>query len=107
MTYRVILTPGAIGDIESIYLFIAQNAGPMTADDVLRGLEKQIDRLSTVPERGNVPKELSAMGRADFRELHFKPYRVFYRVSKSTVEVMAVMDGRRDMSTLLRQRLTR
>ncbi len=47
------------------------------------------------------------MGRGDYRELHFKPYRIFYRVLISVVEVTAVLDGRRDMATLLQQRLTR
>lgn len=93
--------------MEAIYLYIARNAGELTANGVQDGLEKRIAGLITAPERGNIPKELLAMGRADYRELHFKPYRVFYRTSNLRVEVVAILDGRRDLGTLLRQRLTR
>jgi toxin ParE1/3/4 len=104
---RTVVVPAAILDIEDIHRFIADNSGLMTANAVVDELEGRIAGLATAPERGNIPKELAAMGRADYRELHFKPYRIFYKVSKSLVVVMAVLDGRRDMNTLLRQRLTR
>jgi toxin ParE1/3/4 len=107
MARQLIVAPSAIGDMEAIYLYIARNAGQLTADSVQDGLEKRIAGLVIAPERGNIPKELLAMGRADYRELHFKPYRIFYKLSKAVIEVTAVLDGRRDMNTLLRQRLTR
>ena len=107
MTRLLIVAPSAIGDMEAIYLYIARNAGQLTADSVQDGLEKRIAGLVIAPERGNIPKELLAMGSADYRELHFKPYRIFYRVSDSRVEVVAILDGRRDMTMLLQQRLTR
>lgn len=99
--------PQAQRDIEEIHRYILDHSGPNSADRVVDEIEGRIATLTTTPERGNVPKELQAVGRADYRELHYKPYRIFYRVTKPLVEVMAVLDGRRDMNTLLRQRLTR
>ncbi|MEJ0026987.1 MAG: type II toxin-antitoxin system RelE/ParE family toxin [Rhizomicrobium sp.] len=107
MAFRVIVAASAVHDIDDIHVFISQNTGAIAADRVIDALEKRIATLAVLPRRGNVPKELAATGRKDFRELHFKPYRIFYKVSVSVVEVVAVLDGRRDMSTLLRQRLTR
>ncbi len=107
MRYRVIVADSATHDIDAIHVFISQNTGTEAADRVVDELEKRIQSLSAMPGRGNVPKELAATGRQDYRELHYKPYRIFYRISKGEVEVTAVPDGRRDMSTLLRQRLAR
>lgn len=107
MAFKIIILPSAFRDIDGIHDFIAQKTGPLTADGVVDGIEALIASLVDFPERGNIPKELVAMGRADYRELHFKPYRIFYRVLNSVVEVTAVLDGRRDMTTLLQQRLTR
>ncbi|MBS0472616.1 MAG: type II toxin-antitoxin system RelE/ParE family toxin [Proteobacteria bacterium] len=107
MARKVVVVPAAIRDIEDIYRYIATKTGVMTAERVLDGLERQIASLTELSERGNIPKELTAIGRSDYRELHFKPYRIFYRIAESAVQVTAVLDGRRDMSTLLRQRLTR
>jgi toxin ParE1/3/4 len=107
VAFRIIILPSALYDIDEIHAFIARKTGPFAADGVVDGIEALIAGLVTFPGRGNIPKELSALGRSDYRELHFKPYRIFYRVSGSIVEGMAVLDGRRDMNTLLQQRLTR
>ncbi len=107
MAWRFSVAPLAIADLEDIYLYIGRNTGPLAAERVLAGIEKQIAGLPMFPERGNIPKELAAVGRTDYRELHFKPYRIFYRLNGTLVEVVAVLDGRRDMATLLRQRLIR
>lgn len=107
MARRVVLVPAAVRDIEDIYRYIAAQTGTMTAERVLSGLERQIASLADFAERGNIPKEPTAIGRGDYRELHFKPYRIFYRIAGKAVQVTAVLDGRRDMATLLRQRLTR
>jgi len=45
------------------------------------------------------------MGIRDFREVHFKPYRIIYRVYGRRVVVFLMADGRRDMRALLARRL--
>jgi toxin ParE1/3/4 len=57
------------------------------------------------PDRGNHPKELLALGIREYRELHFKPYRILYRVIERKMYVYLIADGRRDLQTLLQQRL--
>jgi toxin ParE1/3/4 len=54
-----------------------------------------------------VTKELRELGIRDYREVYFKPYRVIYRVMAAKVFVYLIVDGRRDMPTLLSQRLVR
>ena len=41
----------------------------------------------------------------EYREVHFKPYRIVYRVSDDAVRVLMIADGRRDMEALLQRRL--
>ena len=45
------------------------------------------------------------MGIREYREAHFKPYRIVYRVLGEEVYVYLVADGRREMQTLLASRL--
>ena len=47
------------------------------------------------------------LGITDYREAHFKPYRIIYRVMGQQVIVYCVLDGRRDMQSLLLRRLMR
>ncbi len=59
------------------------------------------------PERGNTPKELRDLGITEYREVHYKPYRVIYRIFGEKAVVYCVIDGRRDMESLLKRRLIR
>ena len=61
--------------------------------------------LAQFPERGSNPKELVALGIKDYRQTAFKPYRVIYRVLGGRVVIYLIVDGRRDMQSLLARRL--
>ena len=45
------------------------------------------------------------MGIKDYRQTTFKPYRVIYRVLGSRVVIYLIVDGRRDMQSVLARRL--
>ena len=75
------------------------------AEEVARRIERAYSSLSTLPHRGNYPRELLELGNRTFREVHFKPYRIVYRVLEREVVVLIVADGRRDMHALMARRL--
>ena len=54
-----------------------------------------------------MPKELRPLGISEYREAHYKPYRIIYRIMNRTVVIYCVVDGRRDMQSLLHLRLLR
>ena len=103
--YSVVLTEGAEQDLESIYDYIAESDSARSANYVLDRLMETVGRLSRFPERGNYPKELIGLGIREFRQTVFKPYRVIYRVQQSRVVIYLIVDGRRDMQSLLTRRL--
>jgi toxin ParE1/3/4 len=105
MSCDVFLTADAACDLEELYQYIDRHDAPGKAEHVLTGIEEICNSLSGLPERGAYPKELLALGIHDYREVFFKPYRVIYRVTGDTVYVLLIVDGRRDMQTLLLRRL--
>ncbi|MGK9165460.1 type II toxin-antitoxin system RelE/ParE family toxin [Inquilinus limosus] len=105
MPLPVIVLRGAERDLEDIVDFIAEHDSAENARRVLRSLGETIERLATLPSPGNIPKELQALGITEFREAHFKPYRIVYQVDDGVVVVHCVMDGRRDVQRLLQRRL--
>ena len=107
MTYRVLLVEDAERDIEDIHAYIARNDSIGRADAVLDDLETQCEILREFPERGNLPKELRDLGIELYREIHFKPYRIIYRIIDQDVVILGVFDGRRDMESLLQRRVLR
>lgn len=107
MTYAVLLSEDAERDIEDIHHYVARHDAVEKADRLLADLEDACLGLSELPERGNVPKELRPLGMTEFREVHCKPYRIIYRIIGRQVVVYCVLDGRRDMQSLLHHRLVR
>ena len=105
MPFKVLLTHDAVRDLEELDTWIARHDSPEKAEHVLDKISEVFQRLSELPERGTHPRELSALGMHDFREVFFKPYRIIYRVERNTVYVYVIADGRRDMQSLLQRRL--
>lgn len=105
MRYEVMLTENAFYDLENIYDYIAKHNDPVNAEYVLNGMESVIESLSTLPERGSYAKELLELGIKEYRQIFFKPYRVIYKFIDPIVYIMLIVDGRRDMESLLTRRL--
>lgn len=105
--FDVLLTAGAEQDLESIYSYIAEFDCVANADYVLDQLMSVVERLSRPPERGSYPKELAALGIKEYRQVSFKPYRVIYRVVDRQVVIYLIVDGRRDLQSVLARRLLR
>lgn len=105
MSYKVLLTHSAERDLEAIYDYIAENDTQANADYVLGKLMEVAESLAAYPERGSYPKELLALGIREYRQAHFKPYRLIYRASSKQVIIYLIADGRRDMQTLLARRM--
>lgn len=104
-TYSVVLTKAAEQDLEDIYDYIAQFDCVASANHVLDQLLELVDSLAHFPERGNYPNELLALGIKEYRQTTFKPYRVIYRVVENQVVIFLIVDGRRDMQSVLARRL--
>lgn len=105
--FEVLLTADAEADLEDLFDYIASHDSPIAANRVLDRIEKGLASLSTMPERGSYPKELLALGIKDYRQIFFKPYRLIYRIINRRVYVYVIVDGRRDMQSLLARRLLR
>lgn len=107
MAFEVLLADEAEKDIEDIWRYVAERESIGKADRLLNAIEGACAGLSVYPARGNVPKELAAVGMREFLEAHCGPYRIVYRLFGRRVIVYCVVDGRRDMQSLLQRRLLR
>jgi toxin ParE1/3/4 len=105
--YDVIFDQDAEDDLFDIYVFVAMNDSVERADRLFTALRRTCLKLRKLPLRGNIPSELFEIGVTEFRELHYKPYRVIYSLESTTVYVHCVLDGRRDIQTILQERLLR
>ncbi|GGY92504.1 type II toxin-antitoxin system RelE/ParE family toxin [Novosphingobium colocasiae] len=103
--YAVEITRGAEDDLEEIHSYRMELRGGDDADALIDQFLAVIETLETFPERGAVPKELESTGIREFRQLLLGPYRLIYRVMDTRVIILVIVDGRRDVQTLLERRL--
>ena len=104
-SYSVRLTVDAEEDIVRIGEYVAKTNSSERAGYVVRTIRRTIAGLSDCPERGAYVNEMLDTGERDYREIHFKPYRIIYQVIEDTVVIQLIADGRREMQTLLLRRL--
>ena len=107
MKYQTLLLQEAEDDIFDLYKYIFEHDCRESAQYVFEQLREKIASLEELPERGHHPPELERIGVIGFLEIHFKPYRVIYEIEGRKVFVHCVLDGRRDLQSLLERRLFR
>jgi toxin ParE1/3/4 len=107
VTFQVYIIADAEQDIVEIYDYIALSDSIEKADYVFKNIEEKCSSLSEFPDRGHFPPELERIGIFEYREIHFKPYRIIYKIVDSRVYVYCVLDGRRELQKLLENRLLR
>ena len=95
--YRVIVTPSAQDDIrESHDWLVAEN--PAYARRWLAGIREKIPGLEFLPESHALAPESGAFDR-EIRQLLYgrgTPWRIFFAIVGSTVQILHVRHGRRD-----------
>ena len=94
----------AARDVERIAERIAEDA-PLRVDRIIDRIVDRGESLSTLSQRGRTPPELRAIGDRSWLEIIESPWRIVYRVVGATVEIHAVLDGRRDLRDVLLDRL--
>jgi toxin ParE1/3/4 len=105
IAFNVLIAEVAEADLEALYDFVCETRSVEVADALLDKIQEIVGTLTTFPERGSCPIELLEIGTSEIRQLLQWPYRVIYEINGTVVEVFAVVDGRRDMRTLLQSRL--
>jgi addiction module RelE/StbE family toxin len=88
---RIIWSPQALRDIESIRAYIAEDS-PRVAELVVGRIVKAVDRLEVFPESG---RKVPERNDPDVREVIESPYRIVYRVRVGAVDIVTVFRASR------------
>jgi addiction module RelE/StbE family toxin len=102
--YSVNITATAKKDLREIVSYIARD-NPRTALKILEKIELKINTLDHFPYRGGYVSELLKRGIKDYRQLSESPWRIIYKIDKDIVNVLVIVDSRRNVQDLLVERL--
>jgi addiction module RelE/StbE family toxin len=98
--YQVAWAAAAKNDLKQIVEYIAIDS-PGNASQILKKIRQKASDLYAMPERGRIVPELKDQGIHTYRELIIAPWRMIYRISNTTVFVLAVIDSRRNVEDIL------
>lgn len=105
MKYKVFIDPKARQDLSEIFIYVALNDCLETANKLLDKLEKTCFKLEKYPKRGHIPEELRTTGIKKYLEIYFKPYRIIYEIDNDLIYIHSVLDGRRNIQEILKERI--
>jgi addiction module RelE/StbE family toxin len=98
--YSVMVSQTAEKDLDDIISYIAGD-NTQIALKILDRLQNRINTLKQFPERGRRVPELLDKNIKEYRELIEAPWRVIYKIENNDVNVITVIDGRRNVQDIL------
>jgi addiction module RelE/StbE family toxin len=102
--YDVNITQNAEEDLDEIIMFITQN-NPQTAIKIMEKIKKRINTLENFPQRGAYVPELLKRNIKDYRQISENPWKIIYRIDGKIVNVLTIIDSRRNLQDLLIKKL--
>lgn len=104
---RVVLLESAQADLVALRSYIVKNFSSATWQATYSKLKEAIRNLATFPHLGGVAEELETLNLTQYRQILSGMNRIIYEVRQDTVYVHLVVDTRRDLKSVLMDRLLR
>lgn len=89
-------TDPAIGSLRNLHSYIAKDS-EIYASSFVQRIVLSVENLTTFPRLGRVVPEAD---QETIRELLYQHYRIIYRIKAETVEILTVIQGRRDLGSI-------
>jgi toxin ParE1/3/4 len=96
MRHQIRLTLQAKQDLRDVWRGFAEFSGLKIADDRLKIIQQKFKQISQFPRSGRSREDLLP----DLRSLPANEFIIFYRISKTHIEVVRVIHGRRDIDAI-------
>lgn len=104
---KVVILDSAEQDLKELRSYVVKNFSQATWLKTYSKLKESIRNLATFPILGAVPPELETLNLNQYRQIISGMNRVIYEPRADAVYIYMVVDTRRDLETLLMQRLMR
>jgi toxin ParE1/3/4 len=95
----------AENDVLGIVSYIKERSGAQIAAAIYERLKARVTPLQDFPGTGRVVPELHAIGIDDIHQVLENPWKIYYKITGEEINVLAVIDGRRNLPEVLFQKL--
>jgi toxin ParE1/3/4 len=91
---QLVWSPEAETDLLTIWRWGAMHFSPETADTHLRDIQRAASNLTEFPQAGVARNQLVA----GVRSIVVYPTVIFYRIGDASIDIVRVVDGRRNLA---------
>ena len=98
--YTVKISQPARRDVAEIIKYIAQE-NPLVAENIKKRLKAKINSLDHFPHRGSYVPALLDRNVKDYRQITEPPWKIIYKVEGKIVQILAIIDSRRNLQEIL------
>lgn len=101
MDFKIVWSLDANNELLEIVSFQKEKYGRKKALEIYESLHGKVLVTKQQPEVGRVVPELAVIGLNTIRELIQSPWRILYTVNGERIEILSVVDGRRNFEEIL------
>lgn len=105
MKKRIVWSEDASDDLINIVTYIKEKTGKDSAIVIYQKIISHVEKIEVFSESGRVVPELISIGVLDIREIIENPWRIFYRVTLTEIQVISVIDGKRNIEEVLYKKM--
>jgi toxin ParE1/3/4 len=105
MKHEVIWSKDAGDELIEIISYIKYNTGKITAEKIYKKITNEIKKVSENPGARRVSPLLKGFGIIDIHQFNIHPWVIYYRVRKDTMEIITIIDGRRNLEEILYKKI--
>jgi toxin ParE1/3/4 len=107
MSLKVVILESAEHDLKELRSYIVRNFSLKTWQNTYDRIKEAIRNLKTFPFTGSIPEEIEKLNPSQYRQVISGMNRIIYEVRQDTLYIHIIVDGRRDLTSLLTRRLLR
>jgi toxin ParE1/3/4 len=105
MKYGIIWSKDAGDEFVDIISYIKYHAGKITANKISDKIINGIERIADNPEGRRLAPILQKIGITNIHQFNIDPWAVYYKIENNIVEIISIIDQRRNLEEILYQKV--
>jgi toxin ParE1/3/4 len=105
MKCEIIWSKDAGDELFEIISYIKYNTGKITAEKIYSKIMDEVKRVSENADGRRIASLLKEIGINNIHQLNITPWIIFYKVENKKMEIISIIDGRRNLEEILYQKI--
>ena len=102
---EIIWSEDAGDELLEIISYIKYNAGKLTAEKIFKKINGEVIKASENAKGRRIAPMLKNFGITNIHQLNINPWVIFYKVENNLMEIISIIDQRRNLEEILYKKI--